>query len=323
MLKNKKKFVVREIYILNNLKNIFFTLFFYLIFSIGYSSIASAQLTIASTALCLKEVELQLKENQINDLLTDYDNGLKTREDIKHFLKNETSKMTIQGKLDNVLINGIKGQELATSGEWHYGMFTYKNKDNQDAIIKLLPLSNDMEQPFEDLSEIYFALRAAKMNGPKIYSFGQAQINNETVNYVEMQELFVGQEKESIKDARAKYKNSDKNLFIDFFKNDTKAYDKFVTNIAALFYNALEKKINPIDPDFMFNKAGDVYWIDSALWKIENDPTQIMIKSIDPFLTDINEIGNHALIIRIKLKEMVKSSTSLSEADKEKIIKFL
>lgn len=97
---------------------------------------------------------------------------------------------------------------------------------------------------------------------PVIQRFGTFEYKGKTYYAVEMDELFPGQKRVTVKEAL----RLDERPFDPFTKKHPTTGEPVIHQMADHFLKAILNGKNPNDADFMISEAGEVRWIDTAAW---------------------------------------------------------
>lgn len=195
-------------------------------------------------------------------------------------------------------------------GKQNDGIITYK-ENGEAFLIKIF--NKDENNPLEQLLKAYYA---ELIGGAKVHGFGQFPDGR---FYIKQSHLFYGDDTETLKGIFLKFTTGNPmDLSIEF-------RDKVSDKIAYLIVRALEEKIAPDDPDFIFSlNRNDAAWIDSGEWvrghSFEFIVSLIYTKVI--YATGVTNINFYFQILD-SLMHTANKSKKLTDIEKKKIAKMV
>lgn len=227
-----------------------------------------------------------------------------------HFSKNRL--VNAEGKTRVVKEDGqiINLDLLIKEGGHNRGVFEV-NYEGNPRIIKVVNLDI-----IQSMRELYFLSRAIEVGGPKLYGFGITKLQGKKLLFVEMEDLFHGQDKISLRRLSFLKKLKNKGEFYNKYVN-SEFLKKLSLSLANLLFRTLEKKMNPGDPDLIVSEFGELKWVDFGSWSKVRDVREATINMyfVANYLEAISP-RDHKEMLKI-LFHKIDNSTILSATEKQ------
>jgi hypothetical protein len=213
--------------------------------------------------------------------------------DVRSFFQAQGERVVIAGGPVGYTVSDRPARRLNKSagsnsmGDQNAGLFFYQADDGTSRVMKLLRVdpvaledTSGVRHPVPSaIQEIAQAYWGERYGAPNLYRFGFAFFEGQTYVYLDMEELFPGQQFMTSKDLM-KEQNLEKTpetrgqMHRDFVQicANYSGGDALVRKIARLVIAPIFDGIAPSDPDFVLGvtpgqPVADVRWIDTGHWK--------------------------------------------------------